>query len=107
MTIPDNQSCPWLVKFSSMKILSWNTRGINSLRQMKLLHKNITMTNLAIVFLQETKCLANYIQDRMGKIWERCESMGVDSRGFFGGLCIIWDPSQVSLTNFQGTHNSL
>ena len=26
---------------------------------------------------------------------------------FFGGLCILWDPSRVSLTNFQETRNSL
>ena len=43
----------------------------------------------------------------MGKIWSRCESMGIDSRVFSGGLCILWDPSRVSLTNFQETRNSL
>ena len=74
---------------------------------MKIMRQNIKMTNPAIIFLQETKCLANYIQNSRGKIWPRCESMGIDSRGFFGGLCILWDPSQVSLTDFQGTRNSL
>ena len=67
----------------------------------------IKMTNLVIVFLEETKCLANQIQELRGKIWARCEIMGIDSRGFFGGLFILWDPSQVTLTGFQGTRNSI
>ena len=90
-----------------MKLLSWNTRGISNLREIKILRKNIKMTNPTIVFLQETKYLANYIQDRRGKIWEWCESMGIDARGYSGGLCILWDPSRVSLTCFQGTRNSI
>ena len=98
---------PLACKFSLMKILSWNTRGINSLRKMKILHKMIKMTNPTIVFLQETKCLANYIQEIRGKIWAICESMGINARGFCGGLCILWDPTRVSLFEFQGTHNSI
>ena len=74
---------------------------------MKILRQKIKMTNPAIIFLQETKCLDNYIQDLRGKIWAICEIMGIDSRCFYGGLCILWDPSQVSHTDFQGTRNSL
>ena len=33
--------------------------------------------------------------------------MGIDSRGFSGGLCILWDLDRVSLSNFQGTSHSL
>ena len=88
-----------------MKLLSWNSRGINSLKKIKILCQKIKMTNLAIVFLQETKCLANYIQDHRGIFWARCESMGIDLRGFSGGLCILWDPTRASLSDFQGTHN--
>ena len=33
--------------------------------------------------------------------------MGIDARGFFGGLGILWDPSQVNLSGFQGTRYSL
>ena len=71
------------------------------------MRQKIKLTNLAIVFLQETKCMANYIKDRRGKIWVRCESMGIGSIGSSGGLCILWDPTQVSLSNFQGTRNSI
>ena len=88
-----------------MKLLSWNIRGINSLRKMKILYQKINRTNPAIVFLQETKCQANFIQERKSKIRACCESMGIDSKGFFGGLCILWDPSRVSLSDFQGTRN--
>ena len=77
------------------------------MRKMKILYQKIKRTNPAIVFLQETKCQANFIQERRSKIWARCESMGIDSTGFSGGLCILWDPSQVSLSDFQGTRNSI
>ena len=90
-----------------MKLLSWNTRGINSLRKMKIIYQKIKRTNPAIVFLHETKCQANFIQDRMSKIWAHCETMGIDSKGFSGGLCILWDPTRVSLSDFQGTRNSI
>ena len=84
-----------------MKLLSGNIQGIDSLRKMKILCQKIKKSNPSIVFLQETKCLANFIQERRSKIWMCCESMGIDSKGFSGGLCILWDPSQVSLYNFQ------
>ena len=90
-----------------MKLLSWNTRGINSLRKMKILCQKIKKSNLAIVFLQETKCQANFIQEHKSKIRTRCESMGIDSKGFSKGLCILWDLSWVSLSDFQGTRNSI
>ena len=74
---------------------------------MKILCQKIKKSNPAIVFLQETKCQANFIQDHMSKIWARCETMGIDSKGFSGGLCIIWDSTWVSLSDLQGTHNSI
>ena len=40
-----------LLKIALMKLLSWNTRGINSLRNMKIMRKKIKMTNPSIVFL--------------------------------------------------------
>ena len=33
--------------------------------------------------------------------------MGIDAIVFSGGLSILYDPSQVTLTRFQGMHNSL
>ena len=90
-----------------MKLLSWNTQGINSLRKMKILCQKIKKSNPAIVFLKVTKCQADFIQERRSKIWKHCESMGIDSKGFSGGLCILWDLSRVSLFYFQGTRNSI
>ena len=33
--------------------------------------------------------------------------MGIDSKRFSRGLCILWDPSRVSLSDFQGNQNSI
>ena len=77
------------------------------MRKMKILYQKIKRTNPAIVFLQETKCQAKFIQERRSKIWAYCESMGIDSKGFSKGICILWDPTRVSLSDFQGTRNSI
>ena len=67
-----------------------------------ILRKKIQKTNLAIVFLQETKCSANQLQDIGKKIWKGSEGMGIDVRGQVGGLGILWDPSKVSMFGFNG-----
>ena len=80
-----------------MKILSWNIKGLNSSRKIKILNKNIKKKKMAIVFLQETKCLATQIQDLSKKIWTRSEWVGLDARGYSRGLGILWDSNRVSL----------
>ena len=53
-----------------------------------------------MVFLHETKCSTNRIEEVSKKIWKGNESMVIDARGFVGGLGIIWDPVQVTLGGF-------
>ena len=49
--------------------------------------------------------MANQIQELRGKLWDISESMGIDAKVFSGGFSILWDPSRVTLTGFQGTRN--
>lgn len=82
-------------------------RGLNDPQKIKILNKKIKETNPAIVFLQETKCSTTQIQDLRKRIWEKCEGMGIDVKGFVGDLEILWDPTWVSLEGFHGTQYSL
>ena len=85
-----------------MNILSWNIRGLKNPHKVRNLSKKIKRQNPTIVFLQETKCSTNRIEEVSKKIWKGSESMEIDTRGFAGGLEIIWDPTQVYLGGFQG-----
>ena len=87
-----------------MKIVTWNIRGINSPQKAKIPRKNIQKTNLVIVFLQETKCPTNHLQEISKKICKWSEGMGIDARGFAGDLGILWDPNKVSLSRFNRKH---
>ena len=53
-----------------MKVLSWNVRGLGSLRKLRLLKKKIMQEKLDLVFLQETKCM-NQKLDEVGKLLGR------------------------------------
>ena len=64
--------------------------------------KKIKRTNLAIVFLQETKCLVTQLQEIRKKIWKGSEGIGINVRGYVGGLGILWDPNRVNLSGFHG-----
>ena len=60
----------------------------------------IKRTNPTIVFLQETKFPSTQIQEIGKKIWKGSEGIGIDARGYAGGLGILWDPTMVRLGGF-------
>ena len=57
---------------------------------------------MSIVFLQETECPTTQIQELSKKIWKRSEHIGINARGYAGGLGILWYPIRVSLGGFHG-----
>ena len=65
--------------------------------------KKIKQTNLDIVFIQETKFVVAQIEDPSKKIWKGSEGIGINAKGYVGGLGILWDPTRVSLGGFDGT----
>ena len=87
--------------FVLMKIISWNIQGLNSSRNRNILSK-IKKTNTTIVFLQETKCPSNQLQEISKKIRKCNEGIGIDIRGYVGALGILRDPNRVNLEGFHG-----
>ena len=87
-----------------MKIMSWNIRGLNSPRKIKMLSKKIKKSISTLIFLQETKCTSYHIQAVGKKIWKGSDGMGNDERGFVGGMGILWDPNRVTLDGFRGSN---
>ena len=62
--------------------------------------KKIKRQNPTIVFLQETKCSTERIEEVSKKIWKGSEGMGIDTRGFARGLVILWDSTRVTLGDY-------
>ena len=77
-------------------------RGLKTPQKVKILRKKIKRTDPTIVFLQETKFSMNKLQEINKKIWKGSEGMGIDARGYAGGLGILWDPNGVHLSSFNG-----
>ena len=75
-----------------MKIVSWNVRGIGSVRKRGVIKENLLKMRLDIVLLQETK--KETLEDKVvGSLWKaRNRSwVALPSVGRSGGIVMIWD----------------
>ena len=90
-----------------MKVLSWNVRGLGSLRKQRLLKKKIMQEKLDLVFLQETKC-TNQKLDELGKrLGRHLEHLAVEGNGMSGGLATFWALKTLHLLNAEATKTFL
>ena len=86
-----------------MEILSWNIRGLNSLRKQRLLKKKVKIENLDIIFLQETKCSNKKMKEVCRKFGRRMELLEVEGNGSEGGLATLWKPQSLQLISVEAT----
>ena len=61
----------------------------------------------SILFLQETKCSIEDLAKLFTIICKGSQSMAIDAKGALGGIAIIWNPMQVSLSHFASTTHYL
>ncbi|MFQ6631561.1 hypothetical protein Gotur_009595 [Gossypium turneri] len=74
---------------SAMKLLSWNVRGLGSLRVIRRLRYMLKLQNPQLVFFMETKIC----RSQMERIRYSCgyvNGIEVDPEGTRGGLCLAW-----------------
>ena len=90
-----------------MKLISWNIRGCNSELKQRLLRRKIQVEKLTIVFLQETKRGSVDLETFSKRLWKGATSVALDTKGVAGGIGILWNPNQVSLSNFVPSRNTL
>ena len=55
---------------TSMKIISWNIRGLNSPTKHKIIKKRIVEEHPTIFYMQETKCSSSTLETIFKKIWK-------------------------------------
>ena len=75
-----------------MKIVSWNVRGVGSLRKRGVIKEYLNRINPDIVVLQETK--KEEMDERwVGSLWKaRFRNwVALPSIGRAGGIIILWD----------------
>ena len=59
------------------------------------------------MFLQETKYSEAELKIIGGKVWRGSEAIAMDAKGAAGGIGILWNPREVSLSDFYATQFSL
>ena len=68
-----------------MKVISWNARGLNSQTKQRLLKRKLQKENPDIIFVQETKCASNIIDNVSKKLGRQMKYMETTSHGWEGG----------------------
>ena len=90
-----------------MKVLSWNVRGLGSLRKQRLLKKKIMQEKPNLVFLQETKCTNQKLDELAKRLGRQLEYLAVEGNGMSGGLATFWTPKSLHLLNAEATKTFL
>lgn len=85
----------------SMKLISWNIRGLNGPRKGRLLKNMIMQEKPSILFLQEMKCSSVTLEKIAAKVCPSGLVATVDAQGASGGLAILWDARATHLNNMQ------
>jgi exonuclease III len=90
-----------------MKFISWNIRGLMGRPNNQLLKQRISSEKPIVVMIQETKCLHHLLQTLASRIWPCSLAIALDAQGSAGGLSLLWNPSEISLSDFFSTKYSL
>ena len=80
-----------------MKVVTWNIRGCNHPRKIRTLARKIKQEKLDILFLQETKCSFESMQQIGQNIWKGYQVMVVEVDGMKRGIAILWRENEVTL----------
>ena len=72
-----------------------------------ILRRRIENEKLGIIFLQETKCSEDELKIIGEKLWQGSEAIVVDAKGVTGEIRILWNPREVSLSDFMAMQLSL
>ena len=72
-----------------MNIVTWNIRGCNHPRNIRILSRKIKQEKQDILFLQETKCSFETMMKIGKRIWKGRKVMATDVDGMKGGMAIL------------------
>jgi exonuclease III len=84
--------------FLMMKVITWNIRGLNGRSKQRILRDCIIAEKPDILMLQETKCRGAEAEIIFQRIWRACKSLTIDSTGALGGLAILWNSHNITIS---------
>ncbi|XP_057832961.2 uncharacterized protein LOC131043747 [Cryptomeria japonica] len=93
-----------------MKIVSWNVRGLNAPNKQRVIKRRILLVNVDTILLQETKLDSQQsvsFGNGISSLFHASLQLTVASEGAFGGLMIIWKPSQVQVEGIASSRSWL
>jgi exonuclease III len=90
-----------------MKIVTWNIRGLNGRSKQRILRECIIAEKPDMLLLQETKCKGAEAEAIFPRIWRECNSITTDSTGASGGLAILWNPANITISNSFTTFSTI
>eukprot|EP00253_Pinus_taeda_P007220 PITA_07220 len=88
-----------------MKIVSWNTRGLNSLAKQRLLQRKFQKEKSDIMFIQETKCATTHMGNINKKLGKPIDFIEVASQRWEGGITTLWDTRVVRVLSMEATRS--
>jgi hypothetical protein len=59
------------------------------------------------MLLQETKCTSITMEKMATRCWRGCNVIAIDAEGALGGLAILWNPIEISLSSFFTTQHTI
>jgi len=88
-----------------MKIISWNARGLNSQVKQRLLKRKIQKEKLDIMFVQETKCASNTMENINKRLGKHIKYMEISNHCWEGGLITLWDTRVIKILSAEATRS--
>ena len=82
-----------------MKVVSWNYRGLGTRKRRAKAMTLIKKEKPSVVILQETKLNELDIITHHPEIWNKSEMEAMSSCGDSGGVCTLWDPTNLLLVS--------
>ena len=88
-----------------MKIISWNTRGLNSQVKQRLLKRKLQQEKPDIMLIQETKCATDQLENITKKLGKSIKYIESASHGWEGGIATLWDSRVIEITSMEATRS--
>jgi exonuclease III len=84
-----------------MNIISWNCRGLGRKFKTSQIRDLVKEEKPHLLMIQETKLEDNQVLQELKHMWRECEGLAFRSRGASRGICTLWNPHILRITNWQ------
>jgi exonuclease III len=91
----------------NIKIITWNTRGLNSPIKQRILRNRLRKEKLDLCFIQETKCIIDRMETINKKQWSKYMMLVFEGHKMAGGILTLWNSQVMNLITAEATRHTL